>query len=168
VTVMEATQQLEAAYGRSERWTADGGYATPAEWLAKLLETIGPELREPADAPAAARFAFADDVIVSEAIAETLHQPHTAEVVREFGRRLRKLERAEAAQVAILFKELRAALKERRGVRGRDVMMALRAALTGRVEGPCLEVVVCLLGRRRTLERLKPWDAEGLDDAAGL
>jgi nondiscriminating glutamyl-tRNA synthetase len=165
---MDAVRELEAAYGRSDRWTADGGYATPAAWLAKLLETIAPELRQPADAPAAARFAFADEVTVSGAIAEALRQPYTEDVVREFSRRLQKLERAEAEPVALLFKELRSALKERRGVRGRDVMMTLRAALTGRVEGPCLEIVVCLLGRRRTLERLKPWDVEGLDDAAGL
>ena len=157
-----------AAYGRSERWTADGGYATPAEWLAKLAEVIGPELGEPADAPAAARFVFADDVVVSAVMDGVLGQPHAASALQEFARRLRGLERTEPAQVTALFKALRADLKERDGLRGREVMMTIRAALTGRVEGPCLEIVVCLLGRRRTLERLLTWDMEAQDDAAGL
>jgi len=59
-----AIEALQTAYGRSERWTADGGYATPAEWLTKLLEAVTPEIESAGDLPAAARFAFQDDVLV--------------------------------------------------------------------------------------------------------
>jgi len=145
---------LQAAYGRSERWTADGGYATPAEWLAKLLEAVAPEVDSAGTLPAAARFAFQDDVPVDPSIGALLRGAHAGAVLAEFSRRLGALERTTPEPVTALFKELRAGFKEQHGLRGREVMMTVRAALTGQVSGPCLEVVVCLLGRQRCLERV--------------
>lgn len=143
-----------AAYGVSERWTTDGGYDTPAEWQEKLLESIAPELHSPEDLVAAAQFAFVEQVNVTPAAAVWLVGERAGDVLRECAGRLSLLERTTPEAVAALFKELRAALKAAWGLRGREVMMPIRAALTGRVEGPCLEIVVCLLGRRRCLERL--------------
>jgi glutamyl/glutaminyl-tRNA synthetase len=150
----EARDMLRSAYGVEARWSADGGYETPADWLASLLAALAPELASPADLPAAARFAFDDRVIVTESALPYLAGPRAGDVLREFAGRLERVERATPEVVKALFDELRATLKAAWGLRGREVMMPIRVALTGAVAGPCLEIVVCLLGRRRCLERL--------------
>jgi nondiscriminating glutamyl-tRNA synthetase len=47
-----------------------------------------------------------------------------------------------------------AALKERTGLKGKELFAPIRAALTGRAEGPELKKVLPLLGKRVILERL--------------
>lgn len=47
-----------------------------------------------------------------------------------------------------------AALKKRTGLKGKALLAPIRAALTGRAEGPELQKVLPLLGKQRILERL--------------
>ncbi|MCG5540048.1 MULTISPECIES: glutamate--tRNA ligase [unclassified Halorhodospira] len=53
------------------------------------------------------------------------------------------------------FKGLTEAVKERTGVKGKQLFMPLRAALTGRCSGPELQPVVDLMGGERVVERLR-------------
>jgi nondiscriminating glutamyl-tRNA synthetase len=48
-------------------------------------------------------------------------------------------------------------VKEKTGVKGKDLFMPLRAALTGKLHGPELDKVFALLGRDAALSRLKPF-----------
>jgi len=146
---------LEAVYGRAHCWTADGGYSTPADWLLALAESLAPELHSMDDLPVAARFAFSDDVTVGEAAGEALAGAHAPDILADFAGRMKCLDRAGPDEIQALFKDLRATFRDRGEIRGRDVMFVVRSALTGSVEGPCLEVVVCLLGRRRTIDRIQ-------------
>ena len=147
--------RMEQMYGLTHRWTEDGGYATPAEWWDALARAVAGELHAPDDLPGALRFAFEDGVVAGDTAKEALRGPHAPAVLTDFVSRLETLERATPDAVAQLFKELRATFRERHAMRGRDVMFAVRAALSGTIEGPCLEVVVCLLGRRRCAERAR-------------
>jgi len=52
-----------------------------------------------------------------------------------------------------MISELRWHFKALLGVRSRDVLHVVRAALTGRVDAPCLVVACQLLGRARCLQR---------------
>ena len=146
---------LEAAYGRAHYWTEDGGYPTPADWFLALAESVAAELNDFGELPAAARFAFVDDVVAGDAATETLAGMYASDILADFARQMERLSRAAPDAVRLLFKELRATFRERGEIRGRDVMFVVRSALTGSVEGPCLEVVVCLLGRRRALDRVR-------------
>jgi nondiscriminating glutamyl-tRNA synthetase len=47
--------------------------------------------------------------------------------------------------------------KEKTGVKGKDLFLPLRAALTGKLHGPELDKVFALLGRDNALNRLKPF-----------
>lgn len=145
---------LREAYGCETRWTDDGGYPSAEEWLTKLIASVQQELTRLDELPAAVRFAFDDHMVVSAPMAEAIAHAWVKDVLAMFAERLQPLARTEPETIADLFKDLRAACKEKFGLRGRDVMTAVRAALTGTIEGPCLEVVVCLLGRRRCLERV--------------
>ena len=146
---------LERVYGRPHAWTDDGGYATPSAWWDALAGSIREELRAPDDLPAAVHFAFAEDVPLAAQAADALGGACAPDILSDFVSRLERLGSAEPEAVKRLFQELRSAFRERHGIRGRDVMFVVRSALTGRVQGPCLEVVVCLLGRRRCAERAR-------------
>ncbi len=146
---------LEKTYGLSHRWTADGGYCAPVEWLRALIDSVRAEVKTVEDLPALARFAFVEVVDPGPAALKALHSPQTPAVLGAFARQLGRLECASPEQVTALFETLRAEFRGRAGMRGRDVMFAVRSALTGMVEGPCLEVVVCLLGRARSIERVR-------------
>ena len=52
------------------------------------------------------------------------------------------------------FPQIVAELKKRTGLKGKQLFAPIRAALTGRVEGPELDKVIALLGKRNILERL--------------
>jgi hypothetical protein len=53
---------LLAIYGVVDRWTDDSGYAEPAQWLSKLVESVRAELPDLEHLPQATRFAFQEDV----------------------------------------------------------------------------------------------------------
>jgi nondiscriminating glutamyl-tRNA synthetase len=148
---------LKAAYGRWERWTVDGGYATPTEWLSKLIESTYGELTCLSELPAAARFAFEDEVTMNLPAAAALDLERARQILAEFCGLLYPMDDTRPDEITSLFKELRAIGRARYELRGRDVMFQVRAALTGVAEGPCLEVVVCLLGRHRCLDRIARW-----------
>lgn len=145
---------LLAAYDREDCWTEDGGYATPAEWLTVLGESLYEELPSLENLPAAARFAFVDTVELGEPATDALAGPHASAVLSAFAERLDGLDKTTPDEVKTLFKELRASFREQFDLRGREVMFMIRSTLTGVVQGPCLEEVVCLLGRRRCLDRI--------------
>ena len=52
------------------------------------------------------------------------------------------------------FAQIIAALKKRTGFKGKKLFAPIRAALTGRVEGPELQKVLPLLRKKMILERL--------------
>jgi nondiscriminating glutamyl-tRNA synthetase len=52
------------------------------------------------------------------------------------------------------FSGIVAELKKRTGLKGKELLAPIRAALTGRTEGPELQKVLSLLGKQRILERL--------------
>jgi nondiscriminating glutamyl-tRNA synthetase len=52
------------------------------------------------------------------------------------------------------FSGIVAVLKKRTGLKGKQLLAPIRAALTGRTEGPELQKVLPLLGKQRILERL--------------
>jgi len=147
--------RLLEVYGCEDRWTDDGGYDSPAQWLGVLLESVRREIESLDDLPAAASFAYNESIMLTPAARETLSQPCSSKVLASFAKRVQALERTGRMEITALFRDLRAHFKTCYGMRGREVMFPLRAALTGEMRGPCLEVVVCLLGKGRTLERAR-------------
>lgn len=48
--------------------------------------------------------------------------------------------------------------KEKTGVKGKDLFMPIRAALTGKVHGPELDKVFAVIGKNTALKRLKSFN----------
>jgi nondiscriminating glutamyl-tRNA synthetase len=147
----------QSAYGVTDR--AEGTALSPGEWQRALAQAIRPELDRLDQVAERARFAFVDQIAPLGEARAALSQPYAGEVLRAFVRELPAVEPFTYAPIDAWIGDLRrrfkAALGVSHGVRSRDVMYVLRAALTGRMEGPCLVEVCQLLGVERCAARAR-------------
>jgi glutamyl/glutaminyl-tRNA synthetase len=152
------------AYGGAETNGAGTHRATgtalpPAQWQQALALALREELDCLDQGIERARFAFVDEVTPDETAREILSQPYAAEVLAAFVRELPAVEPFLYDEIdgwiAALRQRFKAALGAAHGVRSRDVMYVLRAALTGRMDGPCLVEICQLLGRERCIKRAR-------------
>jgi glutamyl/glutaminyl-tRNA synthetase len=144
---------LQARYGACERST---GTAHSAEvWFELLVTAIQAEAHTLAEAIALAEFALAEapSALTPEAAA-ALAGPATERVLRRFGDTVEAAALATPASANAWLSELRQHFRESEGLRGREVMLPLRAALTGTLVGPCLGNVTTLLGVTRCRQRV--------------
>jgi len=121
-------------------------------FLALATEAVGERLKTLGDVEGYAGFAFRDPVeVADDARAEFAKRP-------EGDRRLRALadaiEPVEPFELEPLEAAVRA-LAETMGVKAGDLFFPARVALTGRRVAPGIFEVMRLLGKRRTLERLR-------------
>ncbi|MEO6462163.1 MAG: glutamate--tRNA ligase [Candidatus Eisenbacteria bacterium] len=121
-------------------------------FLARAVEAVGDRLKTLADVEGYAGFAFRDPVAIApDALAELVKRA-------EADRRLLALADCVAAvepfDLAPLEEAVRA-LAESLGVKAGDLFAPARVALTGRKVAPGIFEVMRLLGKRRTVERLR-------------
>ena len=140
---------------RVAAFLATRGYdlsARPPEWGAALVRAIGDRLKTLADAERYGVFALRDALEVDpEAWAGLREKPEIGPRLAELGRRLAA---DPEFSLASLERETRQLAKEL-GIKAGDLMAATRVALTGRTVAPGLFEVMALLGRERTVERLR-------------
>jgi glutamyl/glutaminyl-tRNA synthetase len=141
----------QAAYARADR--AEGTALAREVWQQTLALAIREELYLPAQAADKARFAFVDELSLDAASRAALDRPCAKPILRAFVDELPAVAPFEFGLLDTFCSELRLRFKESLGVRSRDVMHVLRAALTGRQDGPCLVVACQLLGPARCVQR---------------
>ena len=141
----------QAAYGLADR--AQGTGLTPAAWRQALADAVSGQLRALAEVPDLVRFAFVDQVDPDIQAAQALSRPYAGQVLAAFVEGLSTVEPFAYEEIDAMITELRWHFKAVLGVRSRDVLHVVRAALTGRVDAPCLVVTCQLLGRARCLQR---------------
>jgi glutamyl-tRNA synthetase len=116
------------------------------------VRAIGDRLKTRADAERYGVFALRDALEVDpEAWAELREKPEVGPRLAELGRRLAA---DPEFDLASLERETRQ-LAQELGIKAGDLMGATRVALTGRKVAPGLFEVMALLGRERTVARLR-------------
>jgi nondiscriminating glutamyl-tRNA synthetase len=148
-----AAPRWQAAYGISDR--AQGTSLSGPAWRRALVEALRDDLHHLDEVPGGVSFAFADEVAPDSEAAALLSNPYAPAVLRAFLDQIDSLPSLDFSSVDAWITGLRWALKEKLRIRSRDVMFVLRAALTGRVHGPCLVAVIEILGRERCTVRAR-------------
>ncbi|MGI6368328.1 MAG: glutamate--tRNA ligase [Anaerolineae bacterium] len=146
--------RLEQAYGRWQ--AADGTGHTPEAWYTQLIGAAQEEATTLADMVSLCAFVLsADEPDITAEAQQALAGPQAQLVLATFLSDLSAEAIASPQSANAWLTELRHTLRDSAGLRGRDVMFPIRAALTGSLRGPCLGIVTSLLGQGRCRERVQ-------------
>jgi len=122
----------------------------PHVWLLQMVEAIVPNLTTLKDAVEVAAFLFKKDFPISESargVLKTKTAPQVLEVARN-------VVRQNPHRTRLDLHSLVRSVQERTGIKGKQLYQPLRAALTGKIQGPELVKVYPLLDPEVILERL--------------
>lgn len=137
-----------------EPFLREAGYRTDvldARWLKRVIETVKDELTTLADIDGHIDLFFDDRYKIASDARQILDSESARKVIRSFGE---YLEQAAGPAQDVYAAAIKYA-KEKSGVKGRDLFMPVRAALTGKVKGPELDKVFMILGKDSALQRLR-------------
>jgi nondiscriminating glutamyl-tRNA synthetase len=122
-----------------------------AEWLKNVIATVKNDLIKLADISGHIRTFFDGQYELTDAAREILAADSARKVVRAFGEYLAS---AQGLPQDLYASAIRYT-KEKAGVKGKELFMPLRAALTGVVHGPELDKVFAILGKESAMRRLQ-------------
>lgn len=120
------------------------------EWLARVMDAIKDNAETLVEIRGYLPMFLPGEFSVDDKARSVLAEDGALEAVKAMKEVVKELEGVEEKD----FPQTVAELKRRTGLKGKKLFAPLRAALTGRVEGPELDKVIPLLGRRMILERL--------------
>ena len=120
-------------------------------WMKQIIETVRDELTALADIGEHIAIFFDGRHRMTSEAAQILDSAGAKKVVLAFGE---YLESAVGSPIEMYAAAIRHA-REKSGLKGRDLFMPVRAALTGKVKGPELERVFAVIGKESAVKRLK-------------
>jgi len=120
------------------------------EWLARVMDTIKDNVETLAEIKEYLPIFLSGEFSADDEARSVLAEDGALEAVKALEEVVKGLEEVEETD----FPQIVAELKKRTGLKGKELFAPLRAALTGRAEGPELHKVIPLLGKRMILERL--------------
>ena len=122
------------------------------EWLHKVVATSQDHISFAAQIPASVEMYFNDEFDFENEEAEAVLKAETVPaVINMLLEELPQVENLDAAAVKALFKKIQKTTK----LKGKDVFMPIRVALTGNQHGPELAAMIPLLGVERSSNRIK-------------
>lgn len=148
----------EAFYALAVPFMREAGYMTGEEtgekgqWLKQVIATAQTQVDYGAQIPDKVALYFQDDFDFENEEAAAVLQEETAPLVmRELLQGLKELPAADRESIKPLFKKIQ---KENK-LKGQQVYMPIRVALTGNQHGPELVEMIPLLGLERTEKRIR-------------
>lgn len=148
----------EAFFAAAKPHMIAAGYMTGEEtgeklaWLKKVVATSKDHVSFAAQIPASVEMYFNDEFgFENDEAAAVLQAETVPTVIGMLLEELPKLEVLDGAAVKALFKTIQKTTK----LKGKDVFMPIRVALTGNQHGPELAEIVPLLGIERTEKRIR-------------
>ena len=130
------------------------GYQTEsldARWLRNVIDTVKNDLIKLTDIGVHIRLFFDEQYELTDAAKQILAGASARKVVRAFGEYLVS---AQGPPKDFYTGAIKYA-KEKTGVKGKELFMPIRAALTGVVHGPELDRVFAVLGKESAVKRLQ-------------
>jgi len=148
----EAAPYLEDTYGSQDR--SEGTAYDAQTWLELLMDNVREEVDALSQIPAHVSFAFADDPAYTKEAKKALEAAAASRVLKSFAGRLEAIDMLDGSAASDVLLSLRSQLEEE-DLTSREVMLPVRAGLTGTLHGPNLAAVMALLGKERCLQRVR-------------
>ncbi len=142
-----AVEALQAGGSWNPEWESG-----ERPWLLRTLDLLKPRLRTLRDLSGSCRAFFRDDYPLDPAAVERFwNDPMLPKWLAELAADLEGLERFDAAAAESALR----ALAEKKGIKAGVLINASRVALTGQAVAPSLFAVMEVLGRQKTVTRLR-------------
>ena len=147
---LEKLCQLEKPYMVESGLMTEEEIDNNFEWFKILVETVRDGLDKLEDLPKAVQFLFGDLNVKEESALEELKKDHVLQLIDQFIEELNSLEEVDDEFSRTVMKKIQKAT----GIKGKDLYMPVRAAISGNVHGPELNNIILLLGKENLLKRL--------------
>jgi nondiscriminating glutamyl-tRNA synthetase len=121
------------------------------EWVTALVSINQDRMRYAAEIVDLSALFFKEELVIDEEAKEILAEEHVPVVVKGFLEQLKQAENFTAEAMPALLKNV----QKETGYKGKQLFMSIRAALTGQVHGPDLNVSLFLLGKEKVVSRLQ-------------
>ncbi len=146
----------EDLVSRLQPFLERAGYKTDTldpVWFHQVIDLIKNDLTTLAEVGSHIDIFFDDKFAITAEAGQILEKASSCPVVKAFAEYLKTA----AGNPQEIYLAAIKYTKEKTGVKGKDLFMPIRAALTGRVHGPELDKVFAILGKNAALNRLKPF-----------
>ena len=139
---------------RLQPFLRESGYqleTQDSQWFKNVIETVKDELTVLGDIDGHIDLFFDERYEMTPDASQLLDSENARKVIRSFGEYLADAAGSPQEIYVAAIKHAR----EKSGVKGRDLFMPIRAALTGKIKGPELDKVFAILGKAAAEKRLK-------------
>ena len=130
------------------------GYWSPEmdmEWLDKVVKTVQDELSFVGEIANKVGIFFEDDVKPKDLEAqEMMNMEHVSQLLKVFAKKIEEAEKVDEEFAKGVFKEI----QKETGIKGKNLFMPIRIALTGQMHGPELYEIIPILDKDKILKRL--------------
>ena len=126
------------------------------EWLQKVVEVVRDELAYVGEISEKVAIFFDDNVEPKDAEAEeVIKMEHVSNLVKAFKRKVVETQAVDEEFAKNVFKQI----QNETGIKGKNLYMPIRVALTGQVHGPELVEIISIIGREKLIKRLERYEA---------
>ncbi|TDM12029.1 glutamate--tRNA ligase [Macrococcus lamae] len=132
-------------------------HPTPDEltWAKSLVELYQQQMSYAGEIVELSELFFKEELTLSEEATEVVNGEQVPELMRALSARLEALETFDAASVKAAIK----AVQKETGIKGKNLFMPIRVAVSGQTHGPELPNTIELLGKDKVLARIAPYCA---------
>lgn len=120
------------------------------DWYVLLIETVKESLSNLSEVPEKVRFLFGDLNITEEEAKAELSGEQVPDLIKAFEDELNAIDAVDQEFANGVMKKI----QKSTGIKGKQLFMPVRAAISGNVHGPELKNIIYLLGKEQLLKRL--------------
>ena len=120
-------------------------------WVEELVSLYQPQMSYAAEIVELSNLFFNDTLSLNEEAKEVLGGETVPQVLEAFSKQIADLEEFDVASIKVSIK----AVQKETGVKGKNLFMPIRVAVSGQMHGPELAETIMLLGKEKVLDHIK-------------
>ncbi|MDT2815625.1 glutamate--tRNA ligase [Vagococcus carniphilus] len=120
-------------------------------WVEELVSLYQPQMSYAAEIVELSNLFFNDTLSLNEEAKEVLAGETVPQVLEAFSKQIADLEEFDVASIKASIK----AIQKETGVKGKNLFMPIRVAVSGQMHGPELAETIMLLGKEKVLDHIK-------------
>lgn len=146
------TKDTDAVFEMSMPFLMEAGLVEPSdkEWAYKLVELYQPQMSYAKEIVELSELFFKDNLTMDDEAKAVLNGETVPTVLNELKTKVEQLEEFEATAIK---KEIKTIQKET-GIKGKNLFMPIRVAVSGQTHGPELPNTIELLGKDKVIKRI--------------